>query len=357
MDSLYKFEPHNDMDIDNQDDNAQCPFGGNDNFTCFGPTATSVLNEVVTVSHDSALGSSVSGFSQWSLQDNNMCISTTSRTLEDVIVMDEVEDTASPVRRPLQDISNDTPAKHKRFNRLPSTSSSMSLNKVVVKKKAEARFLKRPSPKLPDSVKPSDKLVSRSMVNMTRQGKCVSPESIQSYSLRCVPRPQVASSAFKSIDGQALAALIKELGNEKFLESFMLIDCRYPFEYEGGHIVNAVNMFEFANVRQYLFKEEDGTCSAIQSKIPIFYCEFSQARGPKMASTLRKFDRHVNTNNYPHLDYPEIYILESGYQGFFKMEEFKGLCTPCHYIRMHDKAFANELKGFNHHKKGATHRL
>jgi len=31
---------------------------------------------------------------------------------------------------------------------------------------------------------------------------------------------------------------------EQFERKFILIDCRYPYEYGGGHIKNAVNLFD-----------------------------------------------------------------------------------------------------------------
>lgn len=82
---------------------------------------------------------------------------------------------------------------------------------------------------------------------------------------------------------------------------------------------NAVNMYEFRSVRDLFYREcGNNLVEAQQKRIPIFYCEFSQARGPKMAQSLRALDRALNSSHYPHLDYPEMYLLDSGYQSFFK---------------------------------------
>ena len=50
----------------------------------------------------------------------------------------------------------------------------------------------------------------------------------------------------------------------------------------------------------------------------VFYCEFSSERGPRMARALRSKDRSVNV--YPHLHYPEIYVLKNGYKNFYHTE-------------------------------------
>ena len=53
-----------------------------------------------------------------------------------------------------------------------------------------------------------------------------------------------------------------------------------------------------------------------QTRKIVFHCEFSQCRGPKMYNLLRSLDREINYKNYPHLTYPEIYLLEGGYSAF-----------------------------------------
>jgi hypothetical protein len=46
----------------------------------------------------------------------------------------------------------------------------------------------------------------------------------------------------------------------------------------------------------------------------IFHCEFSQKRGPRAMKYLREIDRQHNA--HPNLFYPEIYLLEGGYESF-----------------------------------------
>ena len=49
----------------------------------------------------------------------------------------------------------------------------------------------------------------------------------------------------------------------------------------------------------------------------IFHCEFSQRRGPALYNSLRDADRRINTDIYPKLFFPEIYVMEGGYSKFW----------------------------------------
>ncbi len=64
-------------------------------------------------------------------------------------------------------------------------------------------------------------------------------------------------------------------------------------------------------------KEKSRQNSQIKN-IFIFYCEFSQRRGPDFYKLIRKIDRQKNKSSYPYLDYPEIYLLQDGYSNFCK---------------------------------------
>jgi len=132
------------------------------------------------------------------------------------------------------------------------------------------------------------------------------------------------SDAIKRISGQTLVSLI----NNTFERDYLLIDARFAYEYNGGHIWGAVNV----NNEEEVFRNVGSR------KILIFYCEFSSIRGPTLAKRVRNRDR--KRNEYPRLDFPEIYVLEGGYRSFF--EEFPQICTPSNYIQMDDKRYKNE---------------
>ena len=53
-------------------------------------------------------------------------------------------------------------------------------------------------------------------------------------------------------------------------------------------------------------------------------------------------DREKNVLKYPKLDYPEIYLLEGGYQRFFN--HYKELCEPREYVRMADPNHSETLR-------------
>lgn len=54
--------------------------------------------------------------------------------------------------------------------------------------------------------------------------------------MESVLNPQVPSTAFQSISSKVLAGLLGSLSEKEFNRKFILVDCRYPFEYAGGHI-------------------------------------------------------------------------------------------------------------------------
>lgn len=109
---------------------------------------------------------------------------------------------------------------------------------------------------------------------------------------------------------------------------FEIIDCRYPYEYEAGHIKGAINLYTQHQIRDY-FLDDRGRFRVSGSKFYIFHCEFSQERGPKMFGTLRNIDRAIgNTTNpgmqnFP-LELPNMYVLWKGYRAFIK--DFPTLC-------------------------------
>ncbi|GAB0140426.1 hypothetical protein EsHS_00001048 [Epichloe bromicola] len=119
----------------------------------------------------------------------------------------------------------------------------------------------------------------------------------------------------------------------KFSERFdqkMVIDCRFEYEYDGGHIEGAVNHNDKELLATQLFETPIAGRTLL-----IFHCEYSAHRAPLMARHVRSYDRTVNADSYPNLTYPEVYILDGGYSGFFA--EHRGRCYPPEYVEMSDE--------------------
>ncbi|KAH7697667.1 Rhodanese-like domain containing protein, partial [Aphelenchoides avenae] len=89
----------------------------------------------------------------------------------------------------------------------------------------------------------------------------------------------------------------------------------------------------------------------VDARIPIFYCEYSQKRGPTMAHALRRYDRELDRERYPLMDYPEMYLVDQGYRHFYEEYSGQGLCEPDHYVKMRDKHHRKELEGFAQHRR------
>ncbi|KID90093.1 mitotic inducer phosphatase cdc25, partial [Metarhizium majus ARSEF 297] len=110
----------------------------------------------------------------------------------------------------------------------------------------------------------------------------------------------------------------------------MVIDCRFEYEYDGGHIEGAVNHNDKELLATQLFQTPIAGRTLL-----IFHCEYSAHRAPLMARHVRSHDRTVNAEHYPKLTYPEVYILDGGYSGFFA--EHRGRCYPPEYVEMSDE--------------------
>lgn len=73
---------------------------------------------------------------------------------------------------------------------------------------------------------------------------------------------------------------------DESVASFKVIDCRYPYEYEGGHIHGAVNLYNQEQIMNELLNIKTETPKVVPEgpmrNIVVFHCEFSSERGPKL---------------------------------------------------------------------------
>ncbi|NXD05264.1 MPIP2 phosphatase, partial [Certhia familiaris] len=156
-----------------------------------------------------------------------------------------------------------------------------------------------------------------------------------------LPTVEGKDPALKYISPGTLAAVLR--GHfSSIIESSIVVDCRYPYEYEGGHIKGAVNLPLQRDVEEFLLEQPFVPLDASRRAIIIFHCEFSVERGPNMCKFLRQRDR--SCHEYPELHYPELYVLKGGYREFFF--QFPSHCEPRDYRPMEHPAFKEELRRF-----------
>lgn len=121
-----------------------------------------------------------------------------------------------------------------------------------------------------------------------------------------------------------------------FFHDVLVIDCRFSYEYNGGHIAGAVNLALQRDLETHfsLAASTGAAGRAGRRLLLVFHCEYLVFRGPTMAAHLRKLDRTWNAERYPHLSYPDIVVLDGGYSLFFAMHPT--LCYPQAYVEMKD---------------------
>lgn len=131
---------------------------------------------------------------------------------------------------------------------------------------------------------------------------------------------------------------------QNVIQEFIIIDCRFQYEFEGGHIKSAININTHDELEKVLYPNGMEQLNTADRAAPvlIFHCEFSSHRGPRMALHIRSQDRVANGANYPNLFFPELYVLDGGYRDFFA--KYKEYCDPQQYIEMKNIAYKQDLK-------------
>ena len=98
----------------------------------------------------------------------------------------------------------------------------------------------------------------------------------------CLPMIVGKHSDLKSISAETMQKLLLGKFDDR-VASFKVIDCRYPYEFEGGHIIGAMNLYMPDQILEELVKKKTETPADCKKRdILVFHCEFSSERGPKL---------------------------------------------------------------------------
>jgi rhodanese-related sulfurtransferase len=163
-----------------------------------------------------------------------------------------------------------------------------------------------------------------------------SPDSMQSVE-DMDDAPSLKLPHFNSSDPESLprinqATLVEILDGayDHLYDEKAIIDCRFEYEYNGGHIEGALNFCDKEQLAERLFNTPSSANTLL-----ILHCEYSAHRAPLMAKFVRSEDRKENAHRYPQLNYPEVYILDGGYSSFYHSNSSR--CFPQNYLRMDAK--------------------
>uniref|UniRef100_A0A5S6Q9M4 protein-tyrosine-phosphatase n=1 Tax=Trichuris muris TaxID=70415 RepID=A0A5S6Q9M4_TRIMR len=141
------------------------------------------------------------------------------------------------------------------------------------------------------------------------------------------------------------ATVLAQLVRGGFIETvanYQLIDCRYPYEFDGGHIKSAVNVHTADDFDETFFGNERIDRQGDGISVIVFYCEYSQQRGPKMYRRLKREYQKMAKGQSSNFDCPEMYLLADGYRKFFR--KYPHMCSPENYVKMSDGKFGLQDK-------------
>lgn len=149
-----------------------------------------------------------------------------------------------------------------------------------------------PSPTADNSLLPKRPILHKSMsmndahIMNALSRSSVEPDLIGDFSKSYVlPLTEGRHRDLKSISPDTMAALLCGTFNDK-IASFNIIDCRYPYEFDGGHIRGAKNLYTQEQILEELIKIKTDPPKVVadgpKRNIVVFHCEFSSERGPKL---------------------------------------------------------------------------
>ncbi|XP_038105262.1 M-phase inducer phosphatase [Culex quinquefasciatus] len=252
------------------------------------------------------------------------------------------QDTTRCFKRPEPPGVSPIQSKRHKTESLTPVSAFRSVENVNLDSPARLTVPKRPI--LQKSISMNDAHIMNALSRSSTEPDLIGDFS-KSYTL---PLMDGRHRDLKSISPDTMADLLRSSFDER-VASFKIIDCRYPYEFEGGHIRGALNLYTQEQILEELIRSKTEpptveTNDLTKRNIIVFHCEFSSERGPKLSRFLRNHDRILNSDSYPALHYPEIYLLHGGYKDFFAAHP--DLCDPIAYRPMLDPNFGDAYRHF-----------
>lgn len=158
----------------------------------------------------------------------------------------------------------------------------------------------------------------------------------------------------------------------KGYENVVILDARFPFEYDSGHIYGSINMWRYADMVEKFFHPKN--IDNYKRTVFVFTCEFCSSRGPGLAAGFRDFavlltkavfgtttydmkfkDEPIDKEVALPLDidfFPHLYYINGGYNKFF--EAFPEVCTPQNYLSEKNAIAYNRILYYNKTQKKAS---
>jgi M-phase inducer tyrosine phosphatase len=114
---------------------------------------------------------------------------------------------------------------------------------------------------------------------------------------------RVKEDGLMRVDFKTVDDLLDGVYSNK-LAAYHIIDCRFDYKYNGGHIPSAININTTSALDEFLLgknviKPKPSTSGdSISKTVLIFHCEFSAKRAPTFAKHIRSKDCAMNNHVY-----------------------------------------------------------
>lgn len=169
-----------------------------------------------------------------------------------------------------------SPVQSKRYKCENSVSNSATIVSITQSPQQPKR------PILRKSVSMNDAAIIMSALSRSTEEKNLIGDFSKTF---CLPLIDGRHTDLKSISAQTMRRLLQGDFDDS-VASYKVIDCRYPYEFEGGHIKGALNLWTQEQIIEELVNKKTETPAVTadgqKRNILIFHCEFSSERGPKL---------------------------------------------------------------------------